>query len=78
MATAEQYAQWLIDNQGKQGTTEFATVTEAYKAARQPSAQPSNVVKTLSSGDQVIRLPTGDMQYIDQKAGIATKTPAVI
>lgn len=34
MATAEQYAQWLVDNQDKKGSDEFNTVAEAYKASR--------------------------------------------
>lgn len=34
MATAEQYAQWIVDNQALQGTPEFSTVAEAYRASR--------------------------------------------
>lgn len=34
MATAEQYANWIVQNQDKQGTPEFETVAQAYKLAR--------------------------------------------
>lgn len=34
MATAEQYAQWIVQNQAKKGTPEFETVARAYKVAR--------------------------------------------
>ena len=34
MANAERYAQWIVDNQDKQGTPEFDTIAEAYRAAR--------------------------------------------
>ena len=34
MASAENYAQWLIANEDKKGTDDFNTVAEAYKAAR--------------------------------------------
>jgi hypothetical protein len=47
MADAAKYAQWLIDNQDKQGTEDYNTVAEAYKAMRgeaitpQPTRAPS-------------------------------------
>jgi len=34
MATAEQYAQWLVDNESKKGTSEFDTVAQAYRSVR--------------------------------------------
>lgn len=36
MATAEQYANWIVRNADKRGTPEFETVAAAYKAARAP------------------------------------------
>ena len=33
VASKEEYAQWIVDNQDKQGTPEFDTVVQAYKAA---------------------------------------------
>lgn len=38
MATADQYAQWLIDNQDKKGTADFETVRQAYLEARPSTA----------------------------------------
>ncbi len=41
MATAEQYAQWLVQNQDKKGTPDFDTVASAYRSLRtapQPTA----------------------------------------
>jgi hypothetical protein len=34
MATADQYAEWIVANQAKKGTPEFDTVAAAYKEAR--------------------------------------------
>ena len=34
MATAEQYANWIVKNQDKKGTPEFETVAKAYRAAK--------------------------------------------
>lgn len=36
--SAEKYAQWIVDNQDKQGTPEFETVAKAYEAARSQDA----------------------------------------
>ena len=33
MATADQYAQWIVDNKAKKGTPEFDTVAKAYQEA---------------------------------------------
>ncbi len=40
MATAEQYADWIVKNKDKQGTPEFDTVAEAYKIARSETVEP--------------------------------------
>lgn len=37
--SAEKYAQWIVENQDKQGTPEFETVAAAYKAARNQTPQ---------------------------------------
>ena len=34
MARAEEYAQWIVDNQDKQGTPEFETVAQAYEQSK--------------------------------------------
>lgn len=41
MATAEQYAEWIVKNKDKKGTPEFETVAEAYKLARSETVAPS-------------------------------------
>ena len=38
MATADQYASWIVANQDKKGTPEFETVASAYKQARGESS----------------------------------------
>jgi hypothetical protein len=44
MATAEEYAQWIVANPQLKGTDKFNTVAEAYKEAK--------AIETLSSGGQ--------------------------
>lgn len=39
MATAQEYAQWIVDNQDQQGSEEFNTVARAYEMAKAGSAQ---------------------------------------
>lgn len=34
MATTEEYAKWIVDNQDKQGTPEFEVVSKAYQASK--------------------------------------------
>lgn len=34
MATAEEYATWIVQNRSKQGTPEFETVAQAYQIAK--------------------------------------------
>jgi hypothetical protein len=43
MASAEEYAQWIVANKDKKGTPEFETVAKAYQVARSQSqpAQPA-------------------------------------
>ena len=36
--SAEKYAQWIVDNQDKQGSPEFETVAKAYQAAKEQTA----------------------------------------
>ena len=46
--SAEKYAQWIVDNQDKQGTPEFETVAAAYQAAKEQS-QPTLKQKVQAS-----------------------------
>lgn len=41
MASAEEYAAWIVANQDKQGSPEFKTVEQAYKLARMPKYDPT-------------------------------------
>lgn len=47
MATANEYAQWIVDNEDQQGTADFDTVVRAYQEAKAqesrttPAAEPS-------------------------------------
>ena len=46
MATAEQYATWIVQNKDKQGTPEFETVAQAYQVAKGLQNQAQLVEKT--------------------------------
>jgi len=49
MATAEQYADWIVKNQSLKGTDEFNTVAEAYKVARnEPVAEQAPVESSVT------------------------------
>lgn len=43
MASAEDYANWIVLNADKKGTPEFDTVASAYKLARQQAEEPSTL-----------------------------------
>lgn len=47
MATAEQYAQWIVSNADKRGTPEFETVAQAYQLSRSQS-DPNAKYKAMS------------------------------
>ncbi len=65
MATAEQYAEWIVNNADKKGTPEFETVAEAYKAAKQQTA-----TKPLGMGE---RFGMGLMDPVQGGAQLLTK-----
>lgn len=75
MASAEQYAQWIVDNADKRGTPEFDTVSKAYQMARnRPPMQQSDINgpdTTGASGDLKIgplntglKLPVGATNFL--------------
>ena len=41
MATADEYAAWIVKNQGKKGTSDFETVAKAYQEAKLSEAAPA-------------------------------------
>lgn len=46
MATADQYAQWIVENSAKKGTPEFDTVAKAYEQAKaEESVKPTETPK---------------------------------
>jgi len=52
MATAEQYAEWLVQNQSKKGTPDFETVASAYRSLRAaPAPQPVAPSKERTYGE---------------------------
>ena len=70
MATAEQYAEWIVGNQDKQGTPDFETVSRAYRAMRAETPP-----ETLS-GSLVERIPGGAPQRVAEiKSGLLASVP---
>lgn len=69
MANAEQYAQWIVENEGRKGTPEFDIVAQAYKLAREtPAAKTepdSPMVAAAKSAAKMAFLP----QTLGMKAG---------
>lgn len=41
MATADDYADWIVKNKAKKGTPEFDTVVKAYQEAKSEEAKPA-------------------------------------
>ena len=63
MATADEYAQWIVANSDKKGTPEFETVAAAYREARTPPAAPYDVPAGVASAmniGQSLTLGFGD------------------
>lgn len=60
MATAEQYAEWIVSNQAKKGTPEFDTVAEAYKLAKtQPATDAAPKADPLAAAAPYYLGPAG-------------------
>jgi hypothetical protein len=73
MASAEEYAKWIVDNSDKKGTEEFNTVAQAYQAAKgqtpqaaqQSSSGPTPVNAGLGSlGANLLGLPVDTAQNV--------------
>lgn len=64
MATAEQYADWIVKNADKKGTPEFDTVAKAYQMAK---GQPAERSISEKVGDGLRDLP--------RQAGLAVRYP---
>jgi hypothetical protein len=72
MATADEYAAWIVKNSAKRGTPEFDTVAQAYQLAKaeettavtqqqiaQPPQQPSIGQQIVGAGETALTLGTG-------------------
>ena len=72
MATADEYAAWIVQNSAKRGTPEFDTVAQAYQLAKseettavtqqqiaQPPQEPSIGQQLVGAGETALTLGTG-------------------
>jgi len=73
MATADQYAEWIVGNAAKRGTPEFETVTQAYELAKSeerqsdistrmapaPSTEPTLGQQIVGAGETALAVGTG-------------------
>jgi len=64
MATAEQYADWIVKNADKKGTPEFDTVAKAYQMAK---GQPAERSISEKVGDELRQIP--------RQLGLAVRYP---
>ena len=89
MATAEQYAAWIVQNKAKQGTPEFETVAQAYEVAKglqnqvqmaekmAPEPPKSGIVDQLiGAGETALTLGTAATGGLVGTIGGGLSTPA--
>lgn len=57
MATADQYAQWIVENQDKKGSPEFQTVAQAYQEAKQEEAMAAAPDESAAETARLARQP---------------------
>lgn len=69
MATAEEYASWIVANKDKQGTPEFETVANAYQIAKGQSVFNQEKPKTRSWGDVPLEAITNLPSSLGNVAG---------
>lgn len=58
MATASEYAQWIVNNPDKKGTPEFDTVAKAYQAAKQQESS-----SQFSAKETIKNIPGSAVEY---------------
>lgn len=77
MASAEDYANWIVSNQDKKGTPEFDTVAQAYKVARGQSAQtkPPSEMNWLEVGKEATQNFLPDVYNVGKQAVEAIASP---
>lgn len=66
MATASEYATWIVQNKDKQGTPEFETVAEAYQIAKRS--------QNLAATEEQIRPKQSDSGFMSQLVGAGETT----
>lgn len=87
MASAEQYAAWIVANADKKGTPEFDTVARAYQAARSMQAQPApapqqpsaplpDLTKDIAEAQKQLQARQAELQRIQKSTG-TSPVPAI-
>lgn len=71
MATADDYAAWIVRNQAKKGTPEFATVAAAYAEAKQEESTPKPKPQETSFGERLKGLGEAALTSITAPVGLA-------
>jgi len=66
MATASEYATWIVQNKDKQGTPEFETVAEAYQIAKRS--------QNIAATEEQIRPKQSDSGFMSQLVGAGETT----
>ena len=69
MATADEYAAWIVKNADKKGTPEFETVAAAYQAAKAPAEQGYLESAAAGLGSGVGRVALGAQHYLGKALG---------
>lgn len=75
MATADEYAAWIVKNEAKRGTPEFATVAAAYEEAKRevmappaaapaPRQEPGILDRIAGAGEAGLTVGTGTLGYL--------------
>jgi len=75
MASAEQYAAWIVANKEKKGTPNFDAVTKAYQIAKTLSAQPTAPPAELALAKAPLATPEG---YTSSAGGYGTEAVKMV
>lgn len=71
MATADDYAAWIIKNQAKKGSPEFATVAAAYEEAKREESAPKTKAEGPSFGDRLKGIGEAALSTVTAPVGLA-------
>jgi hypothetical protein len=78
MATAEEYAQWIVDNQDQQGTPEFDTVAQAYEMAKQQSQTEKTPNPVATAVQTALPLAAGNMTQATGLGELASQAAGAV